>query len=407
MPRYENTTTGKYIEIIESGYIREGELNASTPRHFVKTTIDNAKSITDKHLASGYVDAGLVGTVWDFEPNARLENKIRDSIDNAKAYLDYAHWLNKNGQKEFGNLIKSNQSDLSYEEYRLYFGEMRFENDIIQWRHGFIQTFESVSNRSTIELNKFLRLPPLIFLESLNMWQTDIPELLHLLSDWRGLQRLKKLNLWDEQELGIGDYSFILPKLKHLQYFYLVGTIFKAEEDEPELGEFDFPELTHFARVSPDLSERELHTITTATWPKLESLTLGIGFESNIIAGDFKFLLNGDNFRSIKYLSIRHFTETDTLILLLAKSTILAQLVKLDFYQSDLTHNGVKALIDNKDKFNHLEEIGIRETTLTQKDEATLSATFHSIHTPNPFRELGDIPYIEGIYQEDFWEQEV
>jgi len=148
-----------------------------------------------------------------------------------------------------------------------------------------------------------------------------------------------------------------------------------------------------------------LQSLTNASWPKLEALTLGGGFESELIASDFKGLFNGHNFKSLKRLSLRHFDDIDAMILLMADSSLLAQLTELDFYQSNLTYNGAKILIDNKNKFSHLKKIGIRETTLNEKAEKKLVSAFSSVESCNPFREKGDIPYIEGIYQENFWEE--
>ncbi len=405
MPRYENSTTGYYSEIITSGYVREGKLKASTPLiPFEQVTITKAQSIADDHLANDYVEVGLVGSVWDFKSNPILEKQIRNNIDQKKYYVDYAQWAQDHGQGAFSELVKDGGCGDDNSQYRKYFGELPFQNDINQWRHGFVQIFQSVSDRSIEKLKQFLNLPPLIFLESLNMWQKDVPELLNSLCDWHGLHHLTKLNVWEEYTLGIGDYSFILPKLTHLQIFYLVGSIFVFDEEEPEIKGLDFPELLHFARVSPDLSENELYSLTHYCWPKLEALTLGIGFESQVIAEDFDMLLKGRNFPSLRYLSIRHFKELDAFILLLANSPLLSQLVKLDFYQSDLTTIGAQVLIDNKDKFSHLEAIGIRETALTKADEEALLAVYSSIDPHNPFRETGEVPYIEGIYQEDFWE---
>lgn len=404
MSRFENSKTKKYIEIENYGYIREGELGGSKPKKFEKKDDENNQTTEEKLLGSGFIKVGEAGSVWDFEPNLDIEEKIKTNIDNEEYYLEYANWLEEKGQIALCDLIRINGYEYDNEMDKLYFGVLPFGRSIKKWRFGFVQDFEAVSNCSLSLLESFLNLPVLRFIESFAIRQQDIPELFRFLNTWNGLKSLKKLNIWDEEECGFGNLNMILPNLKHLQFLYLVGTIYEPAEEEVEIKKIDLPELIHFARISPNLTLKELDSITNAFWPKLEALTIGVGFDSEISSKDFIPFLKANNLRSLKYLDIRHFEEIDDLLELMVNSSLLSQLTRLSFYQSNLTSKGAQVLLKNKDKFSHLEVINIQETILTKEDEKRLIAEFASIEPYNSFREEGEEPYIDAIYQETFWE---
>lgn len=368
----------------------------------------------------------------NFKPNLALEEKIRHDLNNISLYLDYANWLHENGQTEFATFIRKcceqefRPEVLSWDPVKNALDEMAFSmigkrSDVIgkirKWRYGFVQNHLIVSLYKLEELTDTLKLPIFTFLESLNVAYRNQEELFEFLKNWEGLKYLKRLNIWDDDYIngsGLGDLNLLLPQLENIQYLYLVGKhchdYVKDENTgevnyvEIEIEKISLPEVLHFARISTNLSKSELDRITNAYWPKLEALSLGVGIDSELSAEDFSEFFKGENLKSLKDLAIRNCVDMDKLLVLLLNSPLLPQLRRISFYNSDLTSKGAQILLDNVSKFSHLEEIKIRQTMLTEEDEANLVAAFSSIENYNSFREEGDVPKEDLIYGEYFWE---
>lgn len=357
-----------------------------------------------------------------------IEERIRKDIENKELYLEYAKELEKNKEtdlagfilkcceKEYFKEVKGYDSDRSQTEKDAdSFGIDRGDRKWIKkWRYGFAQVSQFVSTPKIDELSEFLALPVLKFLESLSIWFSDIPKLFIFLNEWDGLKHLKRLNIWDEDDIGIGDLNMLLPKLKNLEYLYLCGDCYAefkeiegrwTKQDVPvENAKMDLPELRHYARISSWLTKEELGNMTNAKWPKLEALTMGVGENSSLVADDFNEFLQGNNLKNLKCLEIRSFGDMDNLIEKLAHSPLLAQLEKLSFYKSDLTIKGANLMIENREKFSHLESIKIRETLLNKEIEVELLEAFTFMRGYNSFREEGENPSSEQIYGDHFWE---
>jgi len=369
-----------------------------------------------------------MSNITSFEPNLTIEDKIRLDLNNKQLYLEYADWLLKNKQPELSNFItKCCQIEyfpavLTWEPAKHTLDNEAFSiidnsRDIIgkfrKWRYGFVQNHQITNLHDIDTLNSIFQFPFFRFLESLTIGYENLPKLFEFLNDWEGLKYLKRLNLWDYNYydgLGMGDLNLLLPKLKHIHYLYLVGShkfeLIKEEETEnyKEVESFNLPELIHFARISSNLTKKELDSITNATWPKLEALSIGIGFKSALVAEDFIKFLNSPNLKSVTKLAIRDCVDMDNLVQLLVNSPLLSQLKRLSFYNSDLSHKGAQILLKNKDKFSHIEKINIYNTILTEDNESELVATFPSIRPHNRFREKGERPNEYMIYGDYFWE---
>ncbi|MCR6642414.1 MAG: hypothetical protein NVV82_26360 [Sporocytophaga sp.] len=368
----------------------------------------------------------------NFEPNIVLEEKIRLDLNNPSLYLDYANWLNENGQAEFATFItkcceqKFRPEVLSWDPVKNGLDEMAFSmigsrdymtGKVRKWRYGFVQNHSIVSLYKLEELTDTLQLPFFNFLESINVAYQNLHELFEFFKNWEGLKYLKRLNIWDDGYMngsGLGDLNLLLPQLEKIQYLYLVGNqchdYIKDERTgegnyvEIEIEKIYLPEVLHFGRISTNLSKSELDRITNAYWPKLEALTLCVGIDSELKAEDFSEFFKGENLKSLKDLAIRNCVDVDDVLVLLLNSPLLPQLKRVSFYNSDLTSKGAQILLENKSKFSHLEDINIRQTMLTEEDEANLVAEFSSIEKYNVFREEGEVPDEELIFGEHFWE---
>ena len=367
-----------------------------------------------------------------FEPNLTIEDKIRLDLNNKQLYLEYADWLLKNNQPELANFITKCckieyfPAVLTWDPKKQAIDEEAFSiidnsRDVIakfrKWRYGFVQNLQISCLRDIDTLNSIFQFPFFRFLESLTIGYENLPKLFEFLKDWKGLKYIKRLNLWDYNYydgLGMGDLNTLLPKLKHIHYLYLVGShkfeFVKEEETENyktievEVENFNLPELIHFARMSNNLTKKELDNITNGTWPKLEALSIGIGFKSELVAEDFIEFLNSPNLKSVNKLAIQEYVDMDNLIELLVNSPLLSQLKRLSFYNSNLSSKGAQTLLKNKDKLLHIEEININCTILTEDSEAKLVAAFPSIKSNNRFREKGEGPIECMIYGSYFWE---
>ncbi len=366
-----------------------------------------------------------------FEPNLTIEGKIRQDIFNKALYLEYADWLIKNGQPELSEFI-TKSCEQEYDPEILGWDPVKNELDkealsIIanssdvrkfrKWRYGFVQN-HSITSLDNIEmLANTLQLPFFRFLESLTVAYEDLSKLFEFLNDWEGLKYLKRLNIWDDhyyEGLGIRGVNLILPKLKHIQCLYLVGSYGYSFEKDEATGEYEaveiqmndlhLPEVVHFGRISSRLTKNELNKITNAIWPKLEALTIAVGHDSELLAEDFTEFLKGQNLKLVKDLAIRNYAHIDNLVALMVHSPLLSQLKRLSFYNSDLTTKGAEVLLNNVSKFSHIEKINIYGTMLTEEDEAKLVAAFPSISPHNGFRTEGEKPYEDLIYGEFFWE---
>lgn len=369
----------------------------------------------------------------NFEPNFIIENKIRRDPYNKELYIEYARWLMENGQPEFSAFI-TNCCEVAYfpgvstwdpvknKQDEKAKSILANSNDLTgkcrKWRYGFVQNHLIPSLYNIEELDKTLQLPFFRFLESLTIAYEDLLELFKFLNNWEGLKHLKRLNIWDYdyyEGKGIEGFNLILPKLKDIQYLYLVGNpgyeIVKDDATgqyqsvEIEMNDLYLPGVVHFGRISTYLTKSELDKISNAFWPKLEALTIAVGNDSELVAEDFTEFLKGENLVSVKDLAIKNYVDMDNLLTLMLDSPLLLQLKRLSFYKSDLTTKGAQILLKNKDKFAHIEKINIWGTMLSEDDETKLVDTFPSIKSHNAFRATGEIPNEEMIYGEFFWEE--
>jgi hypothetical protein len=387
--------------------VREGLIGQSKPHPFsAKIEIDAIPDYIDHLFKDGYVGAGVAGSVWDFRPDLILEAQIWADRNNAAAYYGYGRRLAEQGQTFLADLIHQGSLKDSNDAHRALLGNYEeLATHLIQWRHGFVQSLQTVEPLPITELQFLLHHPINRFLESIDLVCQSLASILDVFREWSGLEGLRKLSLWMEFPMDFGAIDTLWPRLHALTHLYIVGPSLGVDRERFSLGNIDLPSLIHFARQSEALSRTELKQIANASWPKLEALTLGIGFESATTVKDLVPIFAGENLPVLNKLAIRHCNIADALIPMLAKSRLLPQLEQLDFFQSNLTPMGAEQLLKFHKEFSHLTQIGIRETCLSKDDQQRLVAVLPGIGSYNPFRAKDELPYINANYQEHFWEE--
>jgi hypothetical protein len=111
---------------------------------------------------------------------------------------------------------------------------------------------------------------------------------------------------------------------------------------------------------SSGLNRSAITSLCQLELPALEYLELWTGSEeygSNSTIDDIMPIISGDVFPCLRYLGVKNCEYTDEVALVLAKSSLLEQLIELDLSMGTLTNDGLFALlqasnIDRLDKIN-------------------------------------------------------
>ncbi len=118
--------------------------------------------------------------------------------------------------------------------------------------------------------------------------------------------------------------------------------------------------LTHLEIISGGLPSSVINKISQAELPKLESLRLYFGTEAYGFDGNIetiKPLLKRDLFPNLTHLGLLNSEVQDEIVQALIASDIVAGLHSLDLSMGTLTDIGGQTLLDNIERFKHLNEI--------------------------------------------------
>jgi hypothetical protein len=131
-----------------------------------------------------------------------------------------------------------------------------------------------------------------------------------------------------------------------------------------ELGALELPLLESLIIETTGMRAREVAAIRAARWPSLRKLVLWFGSLDRGVAGlDDVVPLLGDasRFPVLDHLGLCNNEFTDALIAPLAASPLLRQLEYLDLSKGTLSDVGAAAIVAERDRFAHVEEIAVGE----------------------------------------------
>lgn len=402
--RFEQLERGEYVELLWSRS-RGGRIGEARPRPFAPLVGEDAERKRIAELSSdGFVEAGAAN-VWDFQPAPELEARVREDPDDPARWFDYADWLAAHAQPELAELIREVTPAAGNAFSYQWLGDLHewYRNLNKDWR-GLPRELQAVEDRELAELKKVLHWPLCRFLERVDLCFDDHEGTLPVLLDWAGLDHLRALALWTEDDYGsdLPDLTPLWPRGQRLRSLAVVG----GSEDGC-MGDLSFPDLRHLARRAQCLPEQDLESLLTADCPRLEALTIGVGRAGSTIEAEaFAPLLSGRRFPQLRKLAIEQFDGADDFVELLAHSKLLPGLTHLSLFQSALSGRGATVLTQHASAFAHLAFFSVRETGLTEAEGADLFATLPVVGEHNAFLAPDDELYLFKNYQTRFWEEE-
>jgi uncharacterized protein (TIGR02996 family) len=314
-----------------------------------------------------------------------LEAACRAAPDDPVPWGVYRDWLIAQGDMrgELAARIAAGEAEataLGAARRRHLLGGPQIE--ITRWRHGF-----PIAARLRDDLERIapalLAKPFAVFIDSLRFglsgtrndtWEPVLaavaasPQAAHLRElRFDDFSRTDAELSW----VAFGDFSAawrMLPRLETLVIKSGAGGT---------LGEIDLPELRRFERISGGLSGRELASIASARWPKLEHLELWTGsadYGANTTVADLLPILAGEGLPTLRHLGIVNSELVDALIEPLARSPLLTRLLSLDLSKGILARAGAARLVEQAAAFRHLSVIELGENHLTPRDLARIRA---------------------------------
>lgn len=327
--------------------------------------------------------------------NAELEARIHANPNDREAFLVYADWLSERGDPR-GELItvqakleEGDDAALRDREQKLiagnrdvWLGELAKldpKQDLaVTWRWGFphsVRIGPPTDDYETSEIDfpdtitKLLALPGMAFLRELvigAMSYDDYP------TSWSGciealaeagvppsLRRLEfsRGGFWDISSTELGDLSPLYPQLAKLEEL-------RIELGAMELGAMQLPALKKLAIETGGLAGENVKSITDARWPALETLSLCIGESGNdygctVEFSDLEPLFVAENLPHVKHLALSNSSLADEIAAALVGSRILPRLQTLEIAKGTMSDEGARAILDNWDRFRHLERLDL------------------------------------------------
>ncbi|MEO8698673.1 MAG: TIGR02996 domain-containing protein [Kofleriaceae bacterium] len=347
---------------------------------------------------------------------ADLEAAIDRDPDSAEAYLVYADVLQSQGDP-LGELIvlqhQGRSTDLVESKGMLGTfagfverdsGRRKQRKFALTWQYGFIRTahigWESRGSRedSAAELRAFLELPVARFLQELVLGPAPASDFMgfgHLLDVIAELGKplaLRKLVVgdighWDISSTAAGLFAPAVAALPYLRSLV-------AHAGDISLGHLVHTELRELAIQTGGIGTDVLEQLCRSELPKLERLELWFGtpnYGGTTEVGDIAPILDG-HFPNLTHLGLMNAVFTDAIAASLATSKILPRLKTLDLSMGTLSDAGVRAMVETRGAFAHLEHLELDDNALdeTKVLAATLAKQVHVGDTHEPDRVEGD-----------------
>ncbi len=333
--------------------------------------------------------------------NPALEAAILKAPDDIDGYLVYGDWLQSKGDprgeliavqaallgKPNDQALQKKERDILAEHAEALLGDL-MEIDaadqeiILGWRLGFLASValggdgESVPGELDADAayRKIMRLGSSRFIRELKFLalgteegEPDYSELIQCVADVGVPPLLRSLTFSCEDYqvswTTLGDISLLYPKLRKLEELRIkMGAL--------TLGTITLPTLKLFEVITGGLTRKNLASVCSATWPKLETLTLYFGsdsYGSDCTALDLQPIFEAKGLKKLRHLALANAEFTDHLPSALATSSILPQLKTLDLSKGTLSDEGAEVLIEMADAFTHLEKLDLDQNYISDE----------------------------------------
>ncbi len=342
--------------------------------------------------------------------NAQLEAQLkRDPNDEALAV--YADWLQEQGdvRGELAALqlraaanpkdkkLANAASKLLWEQRAYFYGPLApFVNEedrdhpmIATWRAGWMEGLElgAAQSRLSPSVSKVEELIPIVsrvasarFLRDLVIsrarsddqyeFGAAIGELISLMPSLPTLRRLTIGKFTsDENELSwshLGSAAKLWKVAGNLEYV-------KFRAGSMSLGNIALPACREFRIETGGLDKGSLKSITSAAWPKLETLSLWFGkddYGCTCTVKEVQPILEAKGFGHVRHLGLKNSQFGDEIAAAIVKSKIIRQLETLDLSMSHITTEVLeRELLPHKAAFAKLQHLDLSRCLLDDKGQ--------------------------------------
>ncbi|POP43772.1 cytoplasmic protein [Superficieibacter electus] len=168
-----------------------------------------------------------------------------------------------------------------------------------------------------------------------------------------------------------GDYSRLYAALPGLKTLIIKGA------QDLQLGDIHHEKLEHLEIISGGLHSNVLSELKNARLPALKTLKLYLGIEDYGFDGsldDVMALASKDLFPALTHLGLMNSGEQDEIARRVLQSDILPQLKVLELSCGTLTDKGGEALLEHKERLQHLEKLDLHYHYLTPEMQKKLLA---------------------------------
>ncbi len=366
----------------------------------------DARIAADKLIAEkvkkGYQEVGGGGGGGaSLQWNPEFEATILKNPDDAKGYLVYADWLQSNGNP-LGELVALQNAKtpnpkaekaLIKEHLGTLFGEDAVEagEDLkLTWKNGFVDSIWIGGGYETHgdlagALDQILASPAARFVRSITVGLLNYDDGEPTAQDFINtvVKRAPKLlsrfeaadfEYPDQTEMSwahTGDVKKLWAAVPSLREVVLRGG------GTLDFGTIDAPELTSFTVETGGLPPKSLKAITSAKWPKLETLKVWLGQENYGFESDVKDLqpiFDAKGLGNLRHLGLMNAEIVEEIVPALAKAKVLKQLETLDLSMGTLSEAGAKAFVDHAGAFKHLKKINLADNILVAAELKQLKA---------------------------------
>jgi len=175
----------------------------------------------------------------------------------------------------------------------------------------------------------------------------------------------------EESELNwskIGDASVLYAAVPNLHRLTLRSGSMK-------LGRIELPELRELTTITGGLNRAAADSIASASWPRLELLSLQFGRASQGATADptvVQPILDGQGLPALRHLGLTNCEFTDEICRALPRCAILPQLHVLDLCMGTMSDEGAEALASHRDALAHLKLLIVDDNYLTDAGLALL-----------------------------------
>lgn len=289
--------------------------------------------------------------------NPDLERAIEENPGDEEAWLVYGDWLQSEGDPR-GELIalqaamrreknpakflpfKKQESELLYDHKAHFQGGL--EGITIDWRYGFV--FKAAPTKPA-EIRTLVDHPSGRFFQEIEARGAEAVEVVAELARLGRPRTLRRLSIDTYGELEFASLAAIAKAFPRLERLTVRGNV-------------SLDEVPSF----PALKTLTVHggfdaALLQARWPALESLILWPAAGGARILDPL--LDERDSFPKLVSLELGNVADADGFVARLAKAPLLAHLKKLEVRSNSLTDLGARAILNAKDRFAHLEKLGL------------------------------------------------